>query len=280
MDKKLAFVLSGGGSRGALQVGAMVALLENGHQPDLLVGTSIGSVNAAFLALNGFSKPSLDMLADIWREVSKIDLLPMNYLWLAWRAMFRRSSSDPASRIKDFILTHGISPDLCFADLPYPQLILVSSDLNTGQPVLHGLSPDEKVLDALLVSTTLPPWTMPVRKQGRYEMDGGVVSNLPVEPALRVGATAIIALDLSDLRDLPGITGGGVASFLNLLTSAVERRQSVLELQLAEARGIPTLHIELLAKNAIPLWDFTHTEELLSDGYEIASQCLAGDLDF
>ncbi len=56
--KKLAFVLSGGGARGALQVGALRALLEAGIKPDMLVGTSIGAANAALFALN----PSLDGL--------------------------------------------------------------------------------------------------------------------------------------------------------------------------------------------------------------------------
>ncbi|MDQ7028746.1 MAG: patatin-like phospholipase family protein [Ardenticatenia bacterium] len=46
----LAFVLSGGGNRGALQVGALQVLLEAGIQPDVLVGTSVGAVNALFLA--------------------------------------------------------------------------------------------------------------------------------------------------------------------------------------------------------------------------------------
>ena len=53
MEKCLAFVLGGGGARGALQVGAFRALFEAGYQPDLLVGTSIGAVNAAGLAIVG-----------------------------------------------------------------------------------------------------------------------------------------------------------------------------------------------------------------------------------
>jgi NTE family protein len=80
MKKKLAFVLSGGGSRGALQVGALQALLESGLQPDLLVGTSIGAVNATFLALHGFSKSGLDLLAATWRKAATLDLLPSNYV--------------------------------------------------------------------------------------------------------------------------------------------------------------------------------------------------------
>jgi NTE family protein len=45
-----AFVLSGGGNLGAMQAGSVVALYEAGIEPDLLVGTSVGAMNAAFLA--------------------------------------------------------------------------------------------------------------------------------------------------------------------------------------------------------------------------------------
>ena len=62
MNKCTAFVFGGGGSRGALQVGAMRALLEAGFVPDLLVGTSIGAANAAGLALWGVNLDGLAAL--------------------------------------------------------------------------------------------------------------------------------------------------------------------------------------------------------------------------
>jgi NTE family protein len=274
MDKKLAFVFSGGGSRGALQVGALRALLEHGLQPDLLVGTSIGAVNAAFLAVNGFSQPSLVRLTESWRQTAELGLLPSNYVWLTVRAMFRRSSQDPSRRIRDFFISGGVTPEMHFADLPHAQLIIVSSDLNTGQPVMHGLQLEDKVLDALLLSTALPPWVMPVRKQGRYLMDGAVVSNLPIEPALRMGATMIVALDLLDPPQISE-RAEGFTGFLGKLSTAVEKRQAELELELAEACRVPTLHLELFSKPAVPFWDFKHTEELIEQGYEIACRVLA-----
>jgi NTE family protein len=273
VDKQLAFVLSGGGSRGALQVGALYALLESGFQPDLLVGTSIGAANAAFIALHGFSKPSLDMLTAVWRSVVTMDLLPTNYVRLTVRAMFGRSAYDPSRRIRDFLIAHGLTPELCFSDLEYSRLVIISSDLNSGTPVLHGTQPDEEVLDALLLSTALPPWFMPVKKQDRYLMDGGVESNLPIEPAIKSGATHIVALDLTDIRSL--FNGReGLGGFLDRLLIAVEKRQSDLELELAKARGIPILHLGLIGEAPVPLWDFHHTEALIAQGYEIARRAI------
>jgi len=273
MEEKLTFVLSGGGSRGALQVGALYALLEEGFQPDLLVGTSIGSVNATFLAINGFSKDSLDHLAAAWREVVDMDLLPANYFWLAIRTMMGRSYSDPSRRIREFLVAHGLSEEMRFADFQSPRLVIVSSDLNSGQPVLHGDDLDENVLEAVLFSSALPPWVLPVKRHNRYLMDGGVVSNLPVQPALRMGATRIVALDLTDVRDTPGVAEG-VPAFLEKLSMAVERRQADLELELAAARGVPLLYLGLASPSPIALWDFRHTDELMEQGYEIARQVL------
>jgi NTE family protein len=78
MDTKLVFALSGGGARGALQVGALYALLEYGLQPDLVIGVSIGAANATHLAIKGFSKESLDELVSVWQHAKASDLLPTN----------------------------------------------------------------------------------------------------------------------------------------------------------------------------------------------------------
>ncbi len=272
-DKKLALVLSGGGSRGALQVGALYALQEAGIQPDFLIGASIGAVNATFLALNGLSKSSLDQLTAAWQHANLSGIFPPNYLWLTVRAMVGRSSTDPSRRLKEFFINHGITPDICFTQLENLKLVIVSTDLNTGQPILHGEDGQEKVLDALLLSTALPPWFMPVRKQDRYLMDGGVVSNLPVEPALKLGATQIVALDLTDAREIIG-QGDRVRGFFDRLIYTVEKRQLDLELQLAEARGVPLLYINLTGELPVPIWDFQYTDELITQGYAIARQVI------
>ena len=273
MEKKLAFALSGGGSRGALQVGAMYALLEYGLQPDLLIGVSIGAANAAFVALNGFSRDSLDRLTAAWHSAGASDLMPTNYLWLTMRAMFNRSSSDPSHRVRDFFIRQGLTPDLGFTDVTHPSLVIVSADLNTGKPILHGTMPDDKILDAILLSSTLPPWFMPVRNQDRYLVDGAVVSNLPVEPAINLGATDIVALDLIDLRETVA-SGNGVRGFFSRLIYSVGKRQSDLEMELAEARGIPLLYLCLTGEIPTQIWDFTHTDDLIAQGYDITRQMI------
>jgi NTE family protein len=275
MTKKLAFALSGGGSRGALQVGALYALLEAGIRPDMVIGASVGAVNATFLALNGFSESSLDSLKTAWQTADILNLLPANYVWLTVRAMFNRSSNDPSQRLREFFIDHGVNPELSFSNLTHANLVIVSADLNTGKTILHGEQPHEKILDALLLSTALPPWFMPVRKQDRYLIDGGVLSNLPIEPAIKCGATQVIALDLIDSREILGAVDG-LRGFVDRLIYSIERRQVDLELELAEARGIPLLYLGLIGKKPVPIWDFKHTNELIEQGYEIARRIIEG----
>jgi predicted acylesterase/phospholipase RssA len=102
-------------------------------------------------------------------------------------------------------------------------------------------------------------------------MDGGVVSSLPIEPAMLAGATEIVALDLTDSRESFG-RSTGLGFFLDRLTFTVEQRHVDLELDLAKAHGIPMFHLKLNAKECIPLWDFHHAHELITQGYELTCQ--------
>lgn len=272
---KLAFVLSGGGARGALQVGALQALLEVGIHPDLMVGTSIGAVNATYLAVRGVRLESVQGLKSAWRDAARADLLPANYLRLALRTFTNRSFDSIYQRHREFYISHGLSPNFKFRDIQEVELIQVATDLNSGEPVLYGRNPDESVLDGLMASITLPPWMPPHERDGSLLMDGGVVSNLPVEPALICGAKEIIALDLSDLRE-PLAPGPGFGQFLTKLLFTVSKRQIEMELALAESRRVPVRRVNLLGRKPVNLWDFEHTEEFIEQGYRSTQAVIAG----
>lgn len=263
-----ALVLGGGGARGALQVGAMRALIEAGLQPDLVVGTSIGAVNGAYVGVRGFTPEALDGLEGAWREAAAMDLLPDNYLWLIIRSLFNRPGLDIQRQMRSFFIECGLDPELRFGDLHGSRLILVSADLWAGRAVFHGTDPDERVLDAVLASTAIPPWVRPVDAGERLLMDGGAVSNLPIEPALSQGATEIVALDLSDPRSIgPDVAGFG--PFLFQLMYTVQHRQTELEKQIAAARGVPLYHVPLQPAVPMALWDMKHSVPLIDRGYEL-----------
>ena len=75
-----AFVLSGGGSLGAVQVGMLQALGERGVEPDLLVGTSAGAINAAFVAGHGMKGEALEELARLWRSLRRREIFALRPL--------------------------------------------------------------------------------------------------------------------------------------------------------------------------------------------------------
>jgi len=264
--KKLAIVLSGGGARGALQVGALRALLEAGFQPDLLVGTSIGAVNATYLAVNGINLETAHGLVGAWEEASKLDLLPTNYFMLALKSFTQISRDEVYERMRDFFISQGLDPDLKFDDIKDAGLVLVATDLNAGKTILYGPEGAISVLDCLMDSITLPPWIMPNARDDHLLMDGGLISNLPVEPALRCGAEEIIALDLNDLRE-PPVPGPEIGKLITKLLFTVAKRQTELEIALAERERIPVFRINLLGDTPIAFWDFQHTESLIDQGY-------------
>jgi NTE family protein len=268
MDKQLAFVLSGGGARGALQAGALRALLEANIRPDMLVGTSAGAINAAYLAVHGVSLASVEALAQAWHDAATDDLLTSNYVWATLSTFFNRSSRRGYQRMRDFFIAHGLTPELRFGDLQGVRLIVVAAELNCGCPVLYGTDPQHPVLDAVLASAALPPWVPPIEKEGQLLMDGGLISNLPIEPAVTQGATEIIALELTDPREVPTEARGWLP-LLSKLRNMAERRQTELELEVAEARGVPVRRIGLQCMLPVAVWDFQRADELISRGYEI-----------
>src|SRR3981081_3686693 len=73
-----AFVLAGGASPGAMQAGMLRALYERGITPDLLVGTSAGALNAAFVATRPQTVETAEELAHVWRGLHREDVFPVN----------------------------------------------------------------------------------------------------------------------------------------------------------------------------------------------------------
>ena len=77
MASPRAFVLSGGASLGAIQVGMLRALAAHGVRPDVIVGTSVGAVNGAFLACRDFDRSAVDELAELWLGIRRGQVFPV-----------------------------------------------------------------------------------------------------------------------------------------------------------------------------------------------------------
>ncbi len=283
MSGTRAFVLSGGGNYGALQVGALRALVESGITPDLVVGTSAGAINAAFFA----SKPTLagvDELAQLWMRVRREDIYPGSPLHVIWRMLTGSESLFPSQRFYRFLSRHMPHEMLMFGDLGKPRLFIAAAYLDTGEMHLYGENREELVIEAIMASTALPPFSPPWRGlDGRLHVDGGSVSDLPLGPAVKKGAREIYALHVQEVaareERLRSMTEIGHCAIRALLKVQLETDLAMVRAR----RDVSLHHIPLRCLPGIAPFDFSHSADLIAYGYEqtrafLAAQPVPGGL--
>ena len=189
---RTAFVLSGGASLGALQVGMLDALYERGILPDALVGTSVGALNAAFIASRAQTTTTTKALARLWRDLQREDIFPVSLSALVGGLCGRRDHLVPDLGLRRLVRRYVEFDDL--ADAPIP-LHLVAFDLVDGQEVLVSEGP---AVDSVLAAAAIPGVFPPVAFGGRRLVDGGVVNNTPISHAVELGAERIYILHTGD----------------------------------------------------------------------------------
>lgn len=188
-QEKIAVVLSGGGNRGAAQVGMLRALVEAGIRPDVVVGTSVGSLNGAALAHRP-TPEGIDELEEVWLGLSRERLFADGRLTRAWRLASRASHLWGNEGLAALIDTFGVAE---FSELAVP-LRVVATDLATGEEAVFTSGP---LKPALLASCALPGLYAPVKHDRRLLVDGGVVNNVPVSHALAGPISHVYVCDTS-----------------------------------------------------------------------------------
>ncbi len=262
-----AFVLSGGGALGAIQVGALRALLEHDIRPDFLVGCSVGALNASFLATD-VSFAELDRAADVWHKVTTRTIYPGGKLSTLWRFISGKDSLHDNRSYYRFLQEVGCTPALTFGHMQGAGLFITATHLRTGNLHVFGDDPNDRVLDALMASTALTPLHPPWSVFGEAYVDGGTVTPLPIRVAIERGATEVYALHLTSP---PGEFKPvhGVAAHIHHTVSTMLRQQADHDLQLAEeARRVKLHYLPLMPPHKVVSTDFGQTEELLASGYE------------
>ncbi len=169
---RTALVLGGGGARGCAHVGVLAVLEKNGIAVDLVVGTSMGAFVGALWAAG----MPLDELGRVVARFPRYHLRP------------RRS------RPRDVLeAMQAIIGENTFAFLRRP-LVVVATDLRTGQPVMIK---DGPVFRAVLASGTIPGFSRAVAWDGMLLADGGIIDSVPVWAAFASGADRVIAVNVS-----------------------------------------------------------------------------------
>ena len=219
---KTAFVLAGGGSFGAVQVGMMHSLACQGVTADMVVGSSVGALNGAFYA----GDPTLagvEHLAEIWRGLQRHDVFPLTFRALL-SFLWRRDFLIPHDGIRKLVDDHIPYRSLEDAKLP---LHIVTTDIITGDSVVFSKGP---AAEAIVASTAIPGAFAPVHYGDYYLADGALSSNTPVRIAVKQGARRLIILPTGHAcaNDAPPV--GAVANALHALTLLIAR-QLVNELE-------------------------------------------------
>jgi NTE family protein len=251
----IAFVLSGGASLGAIQVGMLRALYEREIVPDMIVGTSAGAMNGAFIASRPATIATTEALASVWRGLRRGQVFPVSPLTGLLGFLGARDHLVAASGLRKLIEGHIEHERL--EDLPIP-LHVVAVDVVSGEELRLSRGP---IVDAVLASASIPGVVSPVPWGDRRLMDGGVANNTPISHAVELGANEVYVLPTGYACALAQPPRGALAVALHAISLLTQRR---LIDDIARHRGDARL---IVLPPPCPLSvqpiDFAHADELV-----------------
>jgi NTE family protein len=243
---RIGLALGGGAARGFAHIGVIQVLEEAGIRPDLVVGTSAGSLVAALYA-TGKSGTELERVARAMDDTSLTD-------WaFPGRGLIRGEA------LARFVRVHTGGRSIEQMTLP---LGIVATDLDSGEPMLFRLGDTGTAVRA---SSAVPAIFQPVSIRGHEYVDGGLVSPVPVRFARGMGANVVIAVDISQPPQ-PGQTGDPFRMLLQTF-SIMGKRISHFELNDADVVISPALA-------AMSGTDFAGRTRAIEAGREAARRAL------
>lgn len=213
---KTALVFAGGGSLGAVQVGMVKALVAAGVEADLLVGASVGAINAAYLAVHGLG--AVGALEAVWRRIRRRDVFPVGVAQALLGLLAMRPSLLSPDPLR--ALVRREVGGRRFEDARVP-LHVVGTDMNGGAEVVLS---DGPLLPALMASAAIPGVFPPVEVAGRLLIDGGVANNTPISTAVALGATRVVVLPTGFPCSCAGFPRGALFVAIHALNIAIARQ--------------------------------------------------------
>jgi len=265
LRRTTAFVLSGGGTRGAAQVGMLMELASRGIVADFVLGASIGAVNAVGYA----GDPTIEgigQLAENWVHACQVPVFPTGLLGGRWRFLRHGEAAFPVDGLR-LVISRGLSFDnLEQALVPVG---VVATSLRTGEEHWFTSGP---ALEAVLASAALPGVFPPVVIDGEPYIDGGVVNDVPLMRAVELGAKRVFVLLCGPLDPPVPELDRPVDAVLAAFGIAVHAR---FRRELAQIpRDVDLTVIELPDPGPMALWDLSKTRELIEAGRQSASSVL------
>lgn len=211
---KRAVVLSGGGTKGAYEIGVWEALRELSVDFQIVTGTSIGSINGALMAMGDFEKAG-----QIWHNMAMGDLMQAPQRKSALREFFEGFFLLDRPRLHKLI--EGAvdnSPFYDFVEKNIDEEKVRSSDVDYGLVTVRARDrkpylltkdqiPKGQMKDYIIASSSVYPVFPMHRIQDEYYIDGMYYDNLPIELALSMGAEELIVVDLHQKPQHPKYAG-------------------------------------------------------------------------
>lgn len=267
---KIAFVLSGGAARGAIQVGMLRVLMQRGLIPDLIVGTSVGAFNGAWLAASP-TDAGVQQLEDIWTHMRQEDIFAGGTIGVLLHLMRRLPSLYGGEAIHAFlrrVLALSELDAAVFEHLQVP-LAIVATNLTRGRATVFDRG---QLIPALLASSAIPAVLPPITIDGEQYVDGGLLDNVGLHVAIERGATQIYVLDTS--------CDGPASRPATSLEGVIERSIEVVtafHLQCAVERYADRANVVVLRDDGRVLCngaDFSAVNALIAAGQAIAEETL------
>jgi len=187
-----AFVFGGGGLLGASEVGMLRALIEAGHRPDLVLGTSVGAINGAVVAADP-TPGCVDTLVETWESMNGSELFsgPLKRLRVAATTRTHLHSIEPLRAL----LEARLGP-IGIEDLAVPFQCCAAS-IERAAETWFTSGP---LATAVAASCAVPGLFGPVQIEGEHYLDGGLVNSLPVGRAVALGADVVFVLHVGRIE--------------------------------------------------------------------------------
>lgn len=191
---KTAFVLGGGGHRGAYEVGMLKALMERGIRPDFVCGTSIGAINGALFAASPASA-GVASIEHAWNQLEFRDLFPGTLWNRARSAIDQRTYLHANDEFRAWLEERLPVTEFESLEIPFACVAACIEDSSESWFETGSLT------EALLASSAVPGLLPPVAIGGKHYIDGGVVNSIPLSRALAFGADEIFVLHVGHIDD-------------------------------------------------------------------------------
>ena len=261
-----AFVLSGGASLGAIQVGMLRALAARDVRPDVIVGTSVGAVNGAFLASRPFDSASVDELEALWLGITRGRIFPIEPLTGLLGFLGARKNLVPAGPLRRLVTRHVEHERL--EDLPTP-LHVIACDVMTSEEVRLVEGP---LIDSVMASAAIPGVFPPVELDGHLLIDGGVLNNTPITHALELGVDQVYVLSAHTTCELEAPPRGALGMVVQATALMVAHRFADEAAMLASRSDVIVVPAPCPV-HVSPI-DFSHTRELIARAESAANEFL------